>query len=251
LPIPEDDNNKIDTGRTYDDFRFDEQITYLDIMKQLGLKNFNDTYVHFDPDINSTALNYRHPEWRGLFGQCSSSQSHLNNKCVKKDDLFLFFGWFNDVRKSYNKYTYVKGTDRHIIWGYLQVDEVQKIIPGKKYEDWKNTHPHYYYRNREHNAAYIARKELSFAPGVPGYGIFNYKDSLVLTSPGQSKRSLWKLPRVFHPKSGTTMSYHENHAIWELYDKYCTLNTVGRGQEFVIEGNDEVIDWAKKLFYKI
>jgi len=33
LPIPEDDNNQIDTGKTYSDLRIDEQITYLDIMK--------------------------------------------------------------------------------------------------------------------------------------------------------------------------------------------------------------------------
>lgn len=249
LPIPEEnDSNSIDTGRTYADLRFDDGSTYLDIIKQLGLNDFDNKYVHLDPDINPLVLNNRHTNWIGMFGQSSSSQSHLHNKGVGKGDLFLFFGWFRDVHKTQNKYAYIPGTNRHIIWGYLQVDEVQYIVPTKKYEDWKAGHPHYYYRKRDNNVGYIARKELSFAPGIPGYGTFNYKNSLVLTCPGQKKRSIWRLPRCFHPKCGTTMSYHENNKLWELFDNYCTLNSVGRGQEFVIEGNEEVIKWAKQLF---
>jgi len=258
LPIPEEnDKNSIDTGRTYGDLRFDDQSTYLNIMKQLGLNKFDYKYVHLDPDINPSILNIRHSDWRGLFGQSSSAQAHLNNKWVKPGDLFLYFGWFRDVVKTHNGYKYVSGTDRHIIWGYLQVEEIQKIEPKTSYEEWKESHPHYYYRKREQNTGYIARKNLSFAPQLSGYGVFNFKDSLVLTCPGQKKRSVWKLPRFFHPSYGTKVSYHEkcydksNKPIWELFDTHCILNSVGRGQEFVIEVNDEIVKWTKQLFVGI
>jgi len=252
FPIPEDEIGII--GRTYADLRFDEESSYLDIMKQLGLNKFDNKYVHLDPDINPSILNSRHSDWRGLFGQSSSAQAHLNHKGVKPGDLFLYFGWFRDVVKMHNGYKYVSGTDRHIIWGYLQVDEVQKIAPQKSYEEWKENHPHYCYRNREQNTGYIANKDLSFSPNLPGYGVFHYKDSLVLTCPEQKKRSVWKLPRFFHPSYGTKVSYHgkcfdkSNKPIWELFDTHCLLNSVGRGQEFVIEGNDEIGKWVKQLF---
>lgn len=45
----------------------------------------------------------------------------------------------------------MSSTDRHIIWGYLQVGEIESIKLDSEYESWKNSHPHYYYRNRESN----------------------------------------------------------------------------------------------------
>lgn len=255
FPIPEDNNeNNIDTGRTYEDLLFDNNTSYLDVMKMLGINKFEGKYVHLDPDINSSVINSRHDSWRGLFGQSSSAQTHLKNKGVKSGDLFLFFGWFKDVVRTSDGYRYVNGTNRHIIWGYLQVDEIQRINQGVKYEGWKESHPHYYYRGREQNTGYIARPRLSFAPHLPGYGVFNYAESLVLTCPNQRNRSVWRLPKYFHPNYSTNMSYHEKcydksgNPIWELHDGYSILNSVGRGQEFVIDGNDKVIEWAKQLF---
>jgi hypothetical protein len=82
FPIPEDESNDIDTRWTYADLKFDKNFTYLDIMKQLGLKKFEGTYVHLDPDVNNSILDRRPEEWRGLFGQSSSAQAHLKNKGV-------------------------------------------------------------------------------------------------------------------------------------------------------------------------
>ena len=45
---------------------------------------------------------------------------------------------------------------------------------------------------------------------IPGYGIFTYDDSLVLTDANQNKRTIWRLPYFFHPTYGTKMTYHEN-----------------------------------------
>lgn len=254
LPIPEDnDMNKIDTGITYSDLIFNEHQTYADIMNDLGITGFDNRYVHLDPDLNYGTLKNRSTGWRGIFGQCSAAQSHLFNQKVEEGDLFLFFGWFRDVKKINNKYTFINKTDKQIIWGYLQVGEKQSISENEKYEDWKLTHPHYYYRQRNKNTAYISREKLSFDSSLPGFGWLKYNKSLVLTCEGQENRSLWKLPYFFHPKYNTKMTYHKKltnkkgHPIWQLYDDYCLLQTVGRGQEFVITGNAEVEEWAKDL----
>lgn len=83
ISIPEDDNNEIDTGKTYADLKFDEKQSYLDVMEELGLRNFKGKFVHLDPDIFGPTINDRDNGWRGTFGQSSASQSHLNNKGVR------------------------------------------------------------------------------------------------------------------------------------------------------------------------
>lgn len=254
FPIPEDNQENItDTGITYEDLKFDDK-TYYDLMKDLGIKNFEKRYVHLDPDINHSVLSERHNEWCGLFGQCSSSQSHMEKHKVSVGDIFLFFGWFRDVEKTANGCRYISGTDKHIIWGYMQVGKIESIQQKEKYEDWKSNHPHYYIRNRNKNTAYIASDNLNFDVNKKGYGLLNFKKELILTLEEQSKRSVWKLPKYFHPDFKTKVSYHENifdkgnNPVWESLDEnHCILNSVGRGQEFVISGNDEVINWAKNL----
>ncbi|EQB87898.1 hypothetical protein J2Z44_001274 [Clostridium punense] len=254
FPIPEDnDINKINTGIMYKDLVFREGISYSDLMNDLGIKGLENRYAHLDPDLNYHTIQGRKKDWRGLFGQCSSAQSHLANQEIEEGDLFLFFGWFKDVKKINDNYTFIKGTDKQIIWGYLQVGEIQSISEHLEYEGWKLSHPHYYYRQRKNNTAYIARETLSFNNSMPGFGCLGYNNSLVLTCEGQGKRSLWKLPRFFHPQFNTKMTFHEKlvdksgKPIWQLNDHHCLLQTVGRGQEFVITGNTEVEEWAKSL----
>jgi len=253
LPIPEE--NKIytaDTGRTYSDLLFDDDTTYFHIMDQLGMKNFTGKNAHLDPDINQNVLKDRKPGWKGLFGQCDAAQQHLCNNHVRPGDLFLFFGWFRDVKEIVGKYKYVSGTDKHIIWGYMQIGEIDSVGQTSIYESWKLDHPHYRNRNRVSNTGYIARESLDFNPEIPGCGVFNYDDSLVLTDPTQRNRTVWRLPKFFHPDYETKMTYHEyifnsgNKQVWESYDDHCILHSVCKGQEFVITGNDKVVEWAKK-----
>lgn len=252
FPIPEDEN--VNTGVYYSDLRVNQDYSYLDLMEQLGIKKYsNGTSVHLDPDINFSVLQRNHHSWKGLFGQSSAAQAHLANKKIKAGDLFLFFGWFKDVVKTASGYRYVNGTHRHIIWGYMQVGEIEIIEKWGKYDSWKLPHPHYLFRDRDMNTAYIAATSLSFDNSIQGFGTFKYDESLVLTQTGQRKRSVWKLPSFFYPSRGTKMSYHKNicsksgKTIWELSDNYCTLQSVGRGQEFVIEDNKEVEAWAINL----
>jgi hypothetical protein len=254
FPIPEDE--KVNTGVYYSNLRVDQNHTYLDLMEQLGIKKYSKgTYIHLDPDINASVIQ-RHVEWRGIFGQSSAAQSHLARKYIQVGDVFLFFGWFKDAVRTATGYRYVNGTQRHIIWGYMQVGEIEPIDEAGQYDSWKLHHPHYMCRDRDMNTAYIAATTLSFNKSIPGCGTFNYDNSLVLTQVGQRKRSIWKLPHYFHPSTGTRMSYHEDlysksgKPIWELRDNHCILQSVGRGQEFVIDGNEAVEKWARDLIQR-
>jgi len=226
---------------------------YLDVMEQLGVKGFADKNAHLDPDIKQNTLSSRKPGWKGMFGQCDTAQQHLCNKRIQPGDLFLFFGWFRDVVKIDGKYKYVSGTDKHIIWGYMQVGEIDSISEVSEYDPWKLDHPHYRNRNRISNTGYIARESLDFNPDIPGWGVFSYNESLVLTDPNQKNRSVWRLPQFFHPSNGTKMTYHENifntgnKRVWEYHDDHCILYSVYKGQEFVITGNDKAVKWAKNI----
>ncbi|MHA2854206.1 Nmad3 family putative nucleotide modification protein [Paenibacillus lautus] len=255
FPIPEDED--VDTGVSYSDLRVDQNHTYLDLMEQLGIRKYsNGSSVHLDPDINASVPQRKHSEWRGIFGQSSAAQAHLSKKKVKEGDLFLFFGWFKDAIRTATGYRYVNGTHRHIIWGYMQIGDIERINKAGQYDNWKLCHPHYKFRDRDMNTAFIASTALTFDSSIPGCGTFNYDESLVLTQNGQRNRSLWNLPSFFHPSMGTTMSYHKSlytkkgKPIWQLRDDHCTLQSVGRGQEFVIEGNDEIEKWAKELIQR-
>lgn len=250
LPIPEE--NKLyneDTGRRYSDLIYDDNHSYLDIMKELGLKGFDDKCAHLDPDIRKEIVADRKPGWNAIFGQCDAAQGHLSANNVEVGDLFLFYGWFKEVERRGNKLVYIPGTDKHIIWGYMQIGEIDSIVEDEFYNDWKLDHPHYRNRNRINNTGYIASEYLRFNPDYAGYGVFRYDRSLVLTNPN-STRSIWRLPSFFYPSNETKMTYNTNKTRWALEDDYCILESAKIGQEFIISGNDKVIDWMKNLFTK-
>ena len=222
-------------------------------MSQLGMREFDNKNAHLDPDIKFDILSERKQGFKGLFGQCDAAQGHLAKNNVQLGDLFLFFGWFKDVIKVNGRYKFVAGTDKHAIWGYLQIGDIDYISESAQYEAWKLDHPHYKNRERINNTGYIAREWLDFDSQIPGYGILNYREGLVLTDPRQKNRTVWKLPSYFHPSNGTKMTYHENEfnkgnkRVWNLCDDHCILNSVFKGQEFVITGNDKVVEWAKNI----
>ena len=241
----------------FDSLRFNKELTYLDIMKQLGINQYEGELAHVDPDIDYDVLKIRKSGWKGMFGPSGAAQTHLSNKDVKVGDLFLFFGWFRDAEMSLNGYKYVKSTDKHIIWGYLQVGEIDYVSCEKEYEIWRMAHPHYYYsESYEGGVVYIASDKLTFNDKLPGSGVFNFREELVLTAPNQNSKRLWSLPACFHPSFGTNMSYHEKFAdksgkiIWDLKGDKATLMSACRGQEFVVDGNKDVENWAKSLFNK-
>ena len=193
---------------------------------------------HLDPDIYRSALK-RDRGWRAGFGQAGTSEKVLQRCMIGHDDLFLFFGWFKDYSEDEDgRFVPIPHSDKHVIFGYMQVDFVARSpeeVPG-----YMEEHPHAW-RVCEDDAIYIARKKCSWNPDIPGYGVFDFDNSLVLTKNGETK-SRWDLPAFF---KGLEIEYH-NKGSW----KNGYFQSAGRGQEFVIEENSKVTKWAQRLINK-
>lgn len=234
LPIPS--SNKIH----YSDIRTDKSTCY-DLMKDLKPKiKYNDkwktlsknTRCHLDPDIYKNAIT-RESGWKPCFGPSVSAQTHLKNQDVKEDDLFLFFGWFkrtrtqNNIRSFYKDDSYKDGF--HAIFGYFQIGEIKKLDTIPK---WMTYHPH----ATKGSTIHIARDKLSWNNSIPGAGRFGFDNKLILTKKGCS-RSKWDLP------FGKVKISHHDEDSWK--DGYFQSATIG--QEFVIEDNEDVENWAKSF----
>jgi hypothetical protein len=209
--------------------------------------------AHLDPDLIAGSLP-RLPGWRPVFGQADADQRVLEREGVGPGDLFLYFGWFRQVELRDGGLQYVRHAPHlHALWGWLQVGVVLKVgvdpIP-----QWANYHPHVARPGgRRFNTIYQSADAFTFggaSSGVPGAGVFGtYDDRLRLTAAGRS-RSIWSLPGWFYPTdSRTALGYHGDLRRWSRDGDCVHLRTVGRGQEFVLDGEQypEVISWARSL----
>lgn len=245
LSIPASENENV--SLTYGDLKCDD-LAYLDLMHQLGMKKYTEnTKVHLDPDINFSVMHRDNKDWQAIFGQCDSSASHLDNQKVDKGDIFLFFGLFKKAIKTDNGYKFAPNeSEKHILWGYMEIDEIIKIKEGINYPECYLKHPHFEERNKTNNTAYIATDKLSFNPNIAGAGVFKFNENLVLSC-DPKYRTIWKLPRFFHPDFGTQITYNLNPGRWTLKDDCCILKCADRGQEFVISESFDVENWAKDV----
>jgi hypothetical protein len=210
--------------------------------------------AHLDPDLRESTYR-RLPGWRPLFGQDGTAQSHLANSGVGVGDLFLFFGWFRQTERAKDAYRFVKGApDLHVLFGWLQISA---IIPADQCQpntpEWAMYHPHFHGDSEGNNTIYVARETLlwpGFPDDVAGGGVFeSYGARLCLTAPGHN-RSRWRLPQWFFPKDGRRpLTYHANADRWTLAEDHTILQSVARGQEFVLDVEDypEAIEWVSNL----
>ena len=223
-----------------------------DIAEQLtkGKVSSKDS-AHLDPDLRFESLP-RLLGWKPLFGQTGAAQSHLKNQGVSKGDIFLFYGWFREVERIWNQYRYSRrAPDLHVIFGWLQIRKTIPVGSKEVVPRWAMYHPHF---NRppsfSNDTVYVAIDSLNI-PGhdlyLRGGGFFDkFHPRLVLTAPGQAKKSVWRLPPWFYPVGKKSyLSYHGDLRRWTLEDEYILLHSVGRGQEFVLDCDDypEAIDW--------
>ena len=211
--------------------------------------------VHLDPDINPSAIK-RRPGWRGLFGQCNAAQTHLANSGVSEGDLFLFFGWFREVCPQEDRVVYARNApDLHVLFGWMQVDSVRRVDDIASNEmPWARYHPHFGRTPNELNTIYVAKKKLEvrgLRRSLPGAGVFaTFDERLQLTAP-DSSRSRWKLPQWFYPAGNRPpLSYHRKLHQWQRGKDCVYLNTVGRGQEFVLDCDHypEAFGWVRTIF---
>jgi len=254
FPIPLHFDNSI----AYSKLRFDNQNTYFDVMKQLNerihiktqrqkgkwIELTKDTKCHLDPDIYRNVIR-RSNSWKSVFGQTGTAQSHLKNKGIGKGDLFLFFGTFRRTICSQGEWLkYIPNEKRmHVIFGYLQIGDTKQV--GKKTDvpEWMSYHPHTdrYHKEIKNNTVYIAKDTLSWNNDLLGAGVFIYDNCLVLTKEGYNL-SQWNLPPLFKKLK---ISYH-SPASW-MNDYFQSRS---RGQEFVIEEDKRVEEWARKIIDK-
>lgn len=243
LPIPSDGDplSYSDVKSRYQNKNLLElMLDIKDKIKEREWKKLDEsTNCHLDPDIDFYALE-RSEGWKGCFGQTGAAQTVLKNANVNVNDLFLFFGWFNECGKNdTNSIIMKKGQGKHVMFGYLQIGEIihtaKDTIPA-----WLRYHPHAY-GNRvddKNNCIYIAREKCSWDEKISGYGIFKYNKELELTKTGMS-RSKWALPDIF---KGISITYHTQDAWKEEY-----FQSAARGQEFVVEESDIIKKWAQDI----
>lgn len=86
---------------------------------------------------------------------------------------------------------------RHIIYGYLQVDEIIQADDKTKLKRWMEYHPHALESRlcRNKNTLYIAKEKLTFMEDLSGYGTFKYADHRVPTKADEQNWSYWNLPK--------------------------------------------------------
>jgi hypothetical protein len=129
----------------------------------------------------------------------------------------------------------------HLIFGYLEVGEVMPLTDGREVPEWLSDHPHVHPARRavSTNTLYLARERLSVNADHAGAGMLNFDERRVLTASGLS-RGRWRLdPRLFRK---ACISYHDEGA-WR--DGY--FQSYPRAQEYVIEADKAIRDWAVEL----
>jgi hypothetical protein len=227
-----------------------------DVLRNLaGCQVLPDWHAHLDPDLVRADRTHRPEGWRPAFGQLGAAQGHLQRQSVRADDLFLFFGLFRRVDIDGR---FVRGeARRHVLWGWLQIGAVAAVDRELAALAWARDHPHAHMPADPSNTLYIARRWLEL-PGAPaervsGAGVFpRFAATLQLTAEGSRTPSLWNLPRWMHPDGrASTLSYHGRADRWSRGpgDDRVTLRSVGRGQEFVLDGDHypEALPWAAAL----
>ena len=211
--------------------------------------------AHLDPDISPGSL-HRKQGWRPIFGQRGAAQGHLRNQRVGPGDLFLFYGLFREIEKDGSKYRWKKSAvARHIIWGWLQVDEIFEVTTGLADRfRWMSYHPHFQHEDEKNNVIYVAKRILQLPGGEsrPGSGTFSrVNSSLVLSSAcPESGASSWELPGWCYPRKGIyPLSYHGNMERWRRRGSISLLSAVPRGQEFVLDADHypEAVGWISSL----
>lgn len=213
--------------------------------------------AHLDPDLISSVCG-RRIGWKPTFGQCGKDATILRQRKVGVGDLFLFFGWFRRCELVKGVYRFVAGApDIHVIFGYLRIGEIS-LLSFDPAPEWAVDHPHLHGSRRKadtRNTLFIAADTLGLprADNLAGAAAFTrFIPDIQLSAEGMT-RSLWRLPHWFYPTAGRSpLSSHEKLGRWQMQDKSCILQSVARGQEFVIDVAQypEVTDWVADLIRK-
>ena len=244
IPIPNDKDTT-----TYKELKLYKNMPIYDLLIEnkyysTKIKNMQ---CHADPNISNF---FKVKPFLGSVGQCMSAQSLLKNQKINKGDIFIFFGLFNEATFDGNKLSIHDYSNlKHIMFGYLEIGDIIEpqididlIEKYQKKYPWIDKQPHWNadkYKDIKNNCIYIASEHCSFDNNIPGYGMFNYKEDLILTKSNEKCVTHWDLPKPIRDLKITYRSKKETSNEYFIAAR--------RGQEFVIQENDYVTDWAKQL----
>lgn len=234
LPIPGDAR----CGISYDQLRFDDKVSLKQVMSEVEISDYQ--HCHLDLDLHYWTHPKRHKQWKAAFGQAEQQEARLQKGKVGVGDIFLFYGWYKQIRSRSGRFEYIKNSrNLHVIYGYMVVDEVFDLgDPKLEVPTLLDYHPHVVNRSR------YGRKNRIYCGADTG--IFQYHKDLVLTRDGES-RSRWELPGFF-----------ENEAFGGKAERRIlpngnvALDFVGRNnQELLITSSEPVLEWANKLMRSV
>lgn len=194
LPIPSDDCVR------YDELSW-HGVGYRALLD--GLRpGFAPAHCHLDPDLRPGLRRETPAGWQPAFGQIRQSQRYLAQTArVAPGDLFLFFGTFRPVgRTADGGWRYVPHAAAvHAIYGWLQIGEIVTDPARIARCPW---HPHAAAARLADptNALYLPGARLSFAPTLPGCGVFPFAEKRVLTLAGCTK-GVWRDNPVYRPEA--------------------------------------------------
>jgi hypothetical protein len=180
-------------------------------------KNLRSTQpAHLDPDIDRS-IYPRGTGWTPCFGQENGAAGHLNNQGIKIGDLFIFYGWFDDVSLTTLHRSHV---DRFCVFGYLQIGQIFHNPSPATTPSWLHYHPHISngsaYRN---NRIYVASPSLSF-PNESGISLPKHSGGGIL-NPAATNRCLTKTAgkRGMYPDKlisvCSSMTRHRQEHVWQ------------------------------------
>lgn len=215
-----------------------------------------DHRAHLDPDLVKGSLP-REKGWRPIFGQAGAAEGHLRRQRVGPGDLFLFFGLFRAVENTNGRWRFVRGSKPvHTLFGWLQVAERIPVASWRTSDSWALYHPHFRRKTHPNNVIYVATERMALPSGdcsdLAGAGVFpQFNSALCLTAPNSNRPSQWLLPKWFYPEGRPScLSYHGAPDRWFTREEGVLLDSVSRGQEFVLDTTayPEAAEWLKGLF---
>ena len=247
LPIPESEFSNVSLADIRGPHRIGRIVQDLTRGRRRHLQP--STHIHLDPDLRRD-LRERKPGWRPLFGQAMAAQRHLELQGVTIEDIFLFFGWFRQVEERDGQFRFKPGSpDVHMLFGWLEVGDIWHLPEdARRIPSWATDHPHVSASWPRNTIYAAAQTDTRCAAGT----FRSAAAELILTRKDHS-RSRWCLPKWFHPsKRKSTLSYHSNASRWDQDNAHAYLQSVGIGQEFVLDTGDypEAVDWARGLIAK-
>lgn len=212
LPIPDDPPNPI-SYHALTPSALTSHSHHADLAAFLGqyAKKFPAaaTPAHLDPDLDRSSLP-RGTGWCPCFGQENGAATHLDNNGVGVGDIFVFYGWFDDVDMVTG---WRKHQDKYCVFGYLQIGMILCTPSKATSPTWLHYHPHItnasaYKKNR----IYVASASLTMNGfSLPaGGGILNPADPHRCLTKTVGKRGPY--PDVLSTFSG--MTKHRQEHVW-------------------------------------